>query len=95
MRTEHDLILNQTVNFKPVEDGGQTNLSDNNSNILGFNISNFVNTLIAILSILIVIAIIVVLVAIKKRKNKKSKFYKSLKNQDNNIDHFLGDKKDE
>ena len=95
LRTEHDLILKQTVNFKPVEDGGQTNLSDNNSSILGFNISNFVNTLIAILSILIVISIIVVLVAIKKRKNKKSKFYKSLKNQDNNIDHFLGDKKDE
>ena len=96
LRTEHDLILNQTVNFKPVE-GGQTNLSDNSSSILGFNTSNFVITLIAIfiLSILIVIAIIVVLVTIKKRKNKKSKFYKSLKNQDNNIDHFLGDKKDE
>ena len=96
LRTEHDLILNQTVNFKPVE-GGQTNLSDNSSSILGFNTSNFVITLIAIfiLSILIVIAILVVLVTIKKRKNKKSKFYKSLKNQDNNIDHFLGDKKDE
>lgn len=96
LRTEHDLILNQTVNFKPVE-GGQTNISDDSSSILGFNTSNFVITLIAIfiLSILIVIAIIVVLVTIKKRKNKKSKFYKSLKNQDNNIDHFLGDKKDE
>ena len=96
LRTEHDLILNQTVNFKPVE-GGQTNMSDNSSSILGFNTSNSVITLIAIfiLSILIVIAIIVVLVTIKKRKNKKSKFYKSLKNQDNNIDHFLGDKKDE
>jgi len=96
LRTEHDLILNQTVNFKPVE-GGQTNVSDNSSSILGFNTSNSVITLIAIfiLSILIVIAIIVVLVAIKKKKNKKSKFYKSLKNQDNNIDHFLGDKKDE
>ena len=96
LRTEHDLILNQTVNFKPLE-GGQTNISDNSSNILGFNTSNFVITLIAIfiLSILIVIVIIIVLVKIKKRKNKKSKFYKSLKNQDNNIDHFLGDKKDE
>lgn len=96
LRTEHDLILNQTVNFKPVE-GGQTNMSDNSSSILGFNTSNSIITLIAIfiLSILIVIAIIVVLVTIKKRKNKKSKFYKSLKNQDNNIDHFLGDKKDE
>jgi hypothetical protein len=94
LRTEHDLILNQTVNFKPVE-GGQTNPSDNSSSILGFNTSNFVITLISILSILIVIAILVVLVTIKKRKNKKSKFYKSLKNQDNNIDHFLGDKKDE
>ena len=94
LRTEYDLILNQTVNFKPVE-SGQTNLRDNNSSILGFNASIFVITLIAILSILIVIAIIVVLVAIKKRKNKKSKFYKALKNQDNNIDHFLGDKKDE
>jgi hypothetical protein len=96
LRTEHDLILNQTVNFKPLE-GGQTNISDNSSNILGFNTSNFVITLISIfiLSILIVIVIIIVLVTIKKRKNKKSKFYKSLKNQDNNIDHFLGDKKDE
>lgn len=96
LRTEHDLILNQTVNFKPVEDG-QTNMSDNSSSILGFNTSNSVITLIAIfiLSILIVIAIIVVLVTIKNRKNKKSKFYKSLKNQDNNIDHFLGDKKNE
>lgn len=99
LRTEHDLVLSETVYYQPVE-MDQTNASDNsssNSSILGFTISNFMTTIIVIfiLSILIVITIIFVIVTIKKRKNKKSKLYKSLKYQDNDMKDFLGDKKDE
>ena len=98
LRTEHDLVLSETVYYQPVE-MDQTNASDNSSSssILGFTISNFMTTIIVIfiLSILIVITIIVVIVTIKKRKNKKSKLYKSLKYQDNDMKDFLGDKKDE
>ena len=97
LRTEHDLVLNETVYYKPVE-GDQTNKSDNSSSsIFGFTISNFVTTIIVIFLLfsLIVIAIIFILFTVKKRKNKKSKLYESLKNQDNNMKDFLGDKKDE
>jgi hypothetical protein len=98
LRTEHDLVLSETVYYQPVE-MDQTTASDNSSSssILGFTISNFMTTIIviSILSILIVITIIFVIVTIKKRKNKKSKLYKSLKYQDNDMKDFLGDKKDE
>jgi hypothetical protein len=97
LRTEHDLVLSETVYYQPVE-MDQTNASDNSSSsILGFTISNFMTTIIVIfiLSILIVITIIFVIFTIKKRKNKKSKLYKSLKYQDNDMKDFLGDKKDE
>ena len=99
LRLEHNLVLGETIYYKPVE-MDQTNPSDNNnnsSNILGFTISNFITTIIAIfiLFILIVIAIIFVIFTIKKRKNKKSKLYKSLKYQDNDMEDFLDDKKDE
>jgi hypothetical protein len=97
LRTEHGLVLSETVYYQPVE-MDQTNASDNSSSsILGFTISNFMTTIIVIfiLSILIVITIIFVIVTIKKRKNKKSKLYKSLKYQDNDMKDFLGDKKDE
>ena len=97
LRTEHDLVLSETVYYQPVE-MDQTNAGDNSSSsILGFTISNFMTTIIVIfiLSILIVITIIFVIVTIKKRKNKKSKLYKSLKYQDNDMKDFLGDKKDE
>ena len=97
LRTEHGLVLSETVYYQPVE-MDQTNASDNSSSsILGFTISNFMTTVIVIfiLSILIVITIIFVIVTIKKRKNKKSKLYKSLKYQDNDMKDFLGDKKDE
>jgi hypothetical protein len=98
LRTEHGLVLSETVYYQPVE-MDQTNANDNSSSssILGFTISNFMTTIIVIfiLSILIVITIIFVIVTIKKRKNKKSKLYKSLKYQDNDMKDFLGDKKDE
>lgn len=97
LRTEHDLVLNETVYYIPVE-GDQTNKSDkSSSSIFGFTISNFVTTIIVIFLLfgLIVIAIIFILFTVKKRKNKKSKLYESLKNQDNNMKDFLGDKKDE
>jgi hypothetical protein len=97
LRTEHGLVLSETVYYQPVE-MDQTYASDNSSSsILGFTISNFMTTVIVIfiLSILIVITIIFVIVTIKKRKNKKSKLYKSLKYQDNDMKDFLGDKKDE
>jgi hypothetical protein len=97
LRTEHGLVLSETVYYQPVE-MDQTYASDNSSSsILGFTISNFMTTIIVIfiLSILIVITIIFVIVTIKKRKNKKSKLYKSLKYQDNDMKDFLGDKKDE
>ena len=97
LRTEHGLVLSETVYYQPVE-MDQTNASDNSSSsILGFTISNFMTTIIVIfiLSILIVITIIFVIFTIKKRKNNKSKLYKSLKYQDNDMKDFLGDKKDE
>ena len=98
LRTEHDLVLSETVYYQPVE-MDQTNASDNSSSssILGFTISNFMTTIIVIfiLSVLIVITIIFVIVTIKKRKKKKSKLYKYLKYQDNDMKDFLGDKKDE
>ena len=98
LRTEHDLVLSETVYYQPVE-MDQTNARDNSSSsILGFTISNFMTTIIVmfILSILIVITIIFVIIfTIKKRKNKKAKLYKSLKYQDNDMKDFLGDKKDE
>src|ERR671911_805103 len=98
LRTEHDLVLSETVYYQPVE-MDQTNARDNSSSsILGFTISNLMTTIIVmfILSILIVITIIFVIIfTIKKRKNKKSKLYKSLKYQDNDMKDFLGDKKDE
>ena len=98
LRTEHDLVLSETVYYQPVE-MDRTNARDNSSSsILGFTISNFMTTIIVmfILSILIVITIIFVIIfTIKKRKNKKAKLYKSLKYQDNDMKDFLGDKKDE
>jgi hypothetical protein len=97
LRTQHDLVLSETVYYKALE-MDRTNRSDNSSsNILGFAISNFITTVIVIfiLFILIVIIIIFVIFTIKKRKNKKSKLYKSLKYQDNDMKDFLGDKKDE
>ena len=98
LRTEHDLVLSETLYYQPIE-MDQTNAGDNSSNssILGFTKSNFMTTIIVIfiLSILIVITIIFVIVTIKKRKNKKSKLYESLKYQDNDMKDFLGDKKDE
>ena len=97
LRTQHDLVLSETVYYQSVE-MDQTNASYNSSsNILGFTISNYMTTIIviSILFILIVITIIFVIVTIKKRKNKKSKLYKSLKYQDNDMKDFLGDKKDE
>ena len=98
LRTEHDLVLSETVYYKPLE-MDQTNRSDNSSSnsILGFTLSNFMTMIIVIfiLSILIVVPIIFVFFAIKKRKNKKSKLYESLKYQDNDMKDFLGDKKDE
>jgi hypothetical protein len=97
LRTEHDLVLSETVYYKPLE-MDQTNRSDNSSSnsILGFTLSNFMTMIIVIfiLSILIVVTIIFVIFAIKKRKNKKSKLYESLKYQDNDMKDFLGDKKD-
>ena len=98
LRTEHGLVLSETVYYQPVE-MDQTNARDNSSSssILGFTISNFMTTIIVIfiLSILIVITIIFVIFTIKKRKNNKSKLYKSLKYQDNDMKDFFGDKKDE
>lgn len=97
LRTQHDLVLSETVYYKALE-MDRTNRSENSSsNILGFAISNFITTVIVIfiLFILIVIIIIFVIFTIKKRKNKKSKLYKSLKYQDNDMKDFLGDKKDE
>jgi hypothetical protein len=98
LRTEHDLVLSETVYYKSLE-MDQTNRSDNSSSnsILGFTLSNFMTMIIVIfiLSILIVVPIIFVFFAIKKRKNKKSKLYESLKYQDNDMKDFLGDKKDE
>jgi hypothetical protein len=98
LRTEHDLVLSETVYYKSLE-MDQTNRSDNSSSnsILGFTLSNFMTMIIVIfiLSILIVVTIIFVFFAIKKRKNKKSKLYESLKYQDNDMKDFLGDKKDE
>ncbi|HEU5461623.1 MAG TPA: hypothetical protein VFU79_05070 [Nitrososphaeraceae archaeon] len=98
LRTEHNLVLNETVYYQPVIMDQTNPIGNNNSsNILGFSISNFITTpiVIFILSILIVIAIIFVIFTIKKRNNKKSKLYKSLKYQDNDIEDFLGDDKDE
>jgi hypothetical protein len=98
LRREHNLVLNETVYYQPVIMDHTNPIGNNNSsNILGFSISNFITTpiVIFILSILIVIAIIFVIFTIKKRDNKKSKLYKSLKYQDNDIEDFLGDDKDE
>ena len=97
LRTQHDLVLSETVYYKALE-MDRTNRSDNSSsNILGFTISNFITTVIVIfiLFILTVIIIIFVIFTIKRRKNKKSKLYKSLKYQGNDMKDFLGDKKDE
>lgn len=97
LRIEHDLVLSETVYYKPFE-MDQTNARDNSSNnILGFPLSNIITMIIVIfiLSILIIITIIFVIFTIKKKKNKKSKFYESLKYQDNDMGDFLGDKKDE
>ena len=98
LRIEHDLVLSQTVYYKPFE-MDQTNARDKSSsnNILGFPLSNIITMIIVIfiLSILIIITIIFVIFTIKKKKNKKSKFYESLKYQDNDMGDFLGDKKDE
>ncbi|HEX2407742.1 MAG TPA: hypothetical protein VHJ38_11125, partial [Nitrososphaeraceae archaeon] len=97
LRTEHDLVLNETVYYKPLE-MDQTNARDksNSNNILGFPLSNISTMIIVIfiLSILIIITIIFVIFTIKKKKNKKSKFYESLKYQDNDMEDFLGDKKE-
>ncbi len=99
LRTEHDLVLNETVYYEPLE-LDQTNARDKESNnsILGFTIPNLMTPIIVIfiLSILIIITIIIFIFTSKKRKNKKSKLYESLKYQDNNdTEDFLGDKKDE
>ncbi len=99
LRTEHDLVLNETVYYEPLE-LDQTNARDKESNnsILGFTIHNLMTPIIVIfiLSILIIITIIIFIFTSKKRKNKKSKLYESLKYQDNNdTEDFLGDKKDE
>jgi len=99
LRTEHDLVLNETVYYEPLE-LDQTNARDKKSSnsILGFTIPNLMTQIIIIfiLSILIIITIIIFIFTIKKRKNKKSKLYESLKYQDNNdTEDFLGDKKDE
>ncbi len=99
LRTEHDLVLNETVYYEPLE-LDQTNARDKESNnsILGFTIPNLMTPIIIIfiLSILIIITIIIFIFTIKKRKNKKSKLYESLKYQDNNdMEDFLSDKKDE
>ncbi|NOJ30175.1 MAG: hypothetical protein DA328_08430 [Nitrososphaeraceae archaeon] len=94
LRIEHVVVLEETVNYKPVNID-QTNASESISSILGFTISNFITKVIIILSILIVIIIIFVIFTIKRRKNKKSKLYKSLKHQDSDMKDFLGDIKDE
>ena len=98
LRTEHDLVLNETVYYKTLE-MDQTNARDksNSNNILGFPLSNIITMIIVIfiLSILIIITIIFVIFTIKKKKNKKSKFYDSLKYQDNDMENFLSDKKDD
>ena len=99
LRTEHDLVLNETVYYEPLE-LDQTNARDKKSSnsILGFTIPNLMTPIIIIfiLSILIIITIIIFIFTIKKRKNKKSKLYESLKYRDNNdTEDFLGDKKDE
>jgi hypothetical protein len=96
LRTEHNLILNETVNYEAVHDE-QTNNGDNtNTNILGFTISPPpVTTLIItfVLAGIIVVVIIFIVFSIRKRKDKKSKLYKSLNNQDNNGKSFLDDDK--
>ncbi len=99
LRTEHDLVLNETVYYEPLE-LDQTKASDKKSSnsILGFTIPNLMTPIIVIfiLSILIIITIIIFIFTSKKRKNKKSKLYESLKYQDNNdAEDFLSDKKDE
>jgi len=97
LRTEHNLILNETVKYKAVNDD-QTNNGDNtNTNILGFTISPSITTLIItfILASMIVVVIIFIVFSIKKRKDKKSKLYKSFNNQDNSGKYFLNDDKDE
>ena len=97
LRTEHNLILNETVNYEAINDE-QTNNGDNtNTNILGFTISPPVTTLIIIfiLAGMMVAVIIFIVFSIKKRKDKKSKLYKSLNSQDNSGKSFLDDDKDE
>src|SRR5215203_2946773 len=97
LRTEHNLILNETVKYKALNDD-QTNNGDNtNTNILGFTISPSITTLIItfILASMIVVVIIFIVFSIKKRKDKKSKLYKSFNNQDNSGKYFLNDDKDE
>jgi len=97
LRTEHNLILNETVKYKAVNDD-QTNNGDNtNTNILGFTVSPSITTLIItfILASMIVVVIIFIVFSIKKRKDKKSKLYKSFNNQDNSGKYFLNDDKDE
>jgi hypothetical protein len=97
LRTEHNLILNETVNYEAINDEQTNNGGNTNTNILGFTISHPVTTLIIIfiLAGMIVVVIIFIVFSIKKRKDKKSKLYKSLNNQDNSGKSFLDDDKDE
>lgn len=95
LRTEHGLILNETVNYERI-DGEQTDTGEN-IDIFGFTMPSSIATIIItfILAIVSIIVIIFVLLSVKKKKNKKSKLYSSLKNQDNDMNEFLGNKRDE
>jgi hypothetical protein len=98
LRTEHNLILNETVNYEAVHNEQINNGDNTNTNILGFTISPPpVTTLIItfVLAGIIVVVIIFIVFSIRKRKDKKSKLYKSLNNQDNSGKSFLDDDKDE
>ena len=87
LREEHTTILNERVNYVPINNVNTNNAS---SEILNFNSNRLM--LIGIVIALVVIITVVSIVLIKRqRRRKKSKFYDLLKEKNDSKDFMNED----
>ncbi|MDX1371440.1 MAG: hypothetical protein R3321_03180, partial [Nitrososphaeraceae archaeon] len=86
LREEHTTILNERVNYVPINNVNTNNAS---SEILNFNSNRLM--LIGIVIALVVIITVVSIVLIKRQRRKKSKFYDLLKEKNDSKDFMNED----
>lgn len=87
LREEHTAILNESVNYVPINN---INTNNTNSDILSFNSDRLM--LIGIILALVAIITVVSVILVRRQRRKKSKFYELFKERNDSKDFMNEDK---